>query len=115
MFIAWSRLLRMRANDAVSVPISLEPRSATKPPNGFKRFNIVVEGASPEELSKAWTDLCVPSSATSAAFKSVYPHLTSYRKNRFSFRGGDATAVSTSLKQLFDAQLKKTVSLKVEV
>lgn len=102
------------ALEAVSTPISMEPRSAVRPPNGIKRFTIIVDGASPEELTKAWSDLCVPSSGTSSDFTTVYPNLTSYRKNRFSFRSGDPDAVSTSLKRLFDSKLKKSVTLKVE-
>jgi hypothetical protein len=75
---------------------------------------VVIDGASGEELSKAWSDLCVPSAGSSGDFKAVYPNLTTFSGNRFRFRGGDSNAAKDALKRLFEGKLKKGVSTKVE-
>ncbi len=35
----------------------MEPRPALLPPNGLKRFHVVVDGVSQSELIKAWSEL----------------------------------------------------------
>lgn len=102
------------ALEAVSNPVVMEPKSAVRPPNGIKHYAVVIDGASPEELSKAWSELCTPGSGASADFKSIYPNLTTFQGNRFKFRGGDPNSIKESLKRLIDARLKKPVSAKVE-
>jgi Amt family ammonium transporter len=102
------------ALEAVSVPVDLEPRAAIRPPNGVKHFTVMVDGASGEELSKVWSELCLPSGGASADFKAVYPNLTTFSGNRFKFRGGDANAVKDALKRLFESKLRKEVTAKVE-
>jgi len=102
------------ALEAVGATIVLEPKAAVRPPNGVKHYAVVIEGASGEELSKAWSELCLPGAGSSADFKAIYPNLTTFQGNRFRFRGGDANAIKESLKRLFDARLKKPVNAKVE-
>lgn len=85
-----------------------EPRSASRPPNGLKRFSIVVEGASEEELVHGWSDLCqVGDKPPTAEFKAVYPNLTTIQGNRFNFRGGDPLAMSANLQQLLKQATRK--------
>jgi len=102
------------ALESAALPVTLEPRSAVKPPNGVKHYTVVVEGATPAEVSSTWSELCVPSSATSTDFRSIYPNLTTYAENKFKFRGGDAAATKESLQRLFETRLKKGVSTRVE-
>lgn len=102
------------ALESAAMPVSLEPRSAVKPPNGVKHYTVVVEGATPAEVSAAWSELCVPSSATSSDFKAIYSSLTTFQENKFKFRGGDANAMKDLLKRLFDSRLKKSVATRVE-
>jgi ammonium transporter, Amt family len=83
-----------------------EPRPATVPPNGDKRFTIVVEGAGNGELMHAWSDLCQVGSKPSAAeFRAVYPYFTTVQGNRFRFRGGDPRNLRDNLERLFQDRL----------
>jgi ammonium transporter len=102
------------ALESVSIPLVLEPKAAVRPPNGVKQYSVVVDGASADDLSKAWSDMCTPGSSTSADFKAVYSNLTTFQGNRFKFRGGDSNAIKEGLKRLLEARLKKAVSAKVE-
>ena len=84
-----------------------EPRSAIVPPNGEKRFTIVVEGARPEDLIHAWSELCqVGTQPPAAEFCAVYPFLTTVQHNRFRFRGGDPNAMKDNLQRLFQNRLR---------
>src|SRR5207247_10588620 len=84
------------AMEAVTLAGTAEPRPALVPPNGQKRFHIVIDGASQNDLMKAWSDLCQPGSA-SPDFKAVYPNVTTVQGNRFLFRGGDQARMRDSL------------------
>lgn len=87
-----------------------EPRSAAVPPNGHKRFTVVVQGVSTPELIDAWSKLCQVSAAPpSLQFKTVYPYVTTVQGNRFRFRGGDPKTMSDNLRQLFQNKLEKSV------
>jgi hypothetical protein len=84
-----------------------QPRSASAPPDGFRRFSVVIDGATPSELIQAWSGLCQTSAAPpSAEFKTVYPNLTTVQGNRFRFRSGEPTAISESLQRLFKNTLR---------
>jgi Amt family ammonium transporter len=92
-----------------------EPRAATVPPNGQERFTVVVEGASPPELTSAWSKLCqVGAQPPSEAFRAVYPYVTTVKGNRFRFRGGDKTSMRSNLQRLFQDALGKAVKTQVE-
>ena len=79
-----------------------EPRSAMVPPDGHTRFTVVLEGGSPEEIARNWSELCQAGlSDPKPEFRSIYPYLTTVQGNRFRFRGGDASAMSKSLERLF--------------
>jgi ammonium transporter len=79
-----------------------EPRPATVPPDGHKRFTVVIEGATNGDLIHAWSDLCqIGAKPPTEEFKAVYPYLTTVQGNRFRFRGGDPTAMRDSLQRLF--------------
>jgi Amt family ammonium transporter len=83
-----------------------EPRAATEPPNGHRRFSVVVEGAGNSELIQAWSALCQTGAAPpSPEFKAVYPFLTTVQGNRFRFRGGDSTSIKENLAKLFQSTL----------
>jgi ammonium transporter, Amt family len=84
-----------------------EPRAASAPPNGQKRFTAVVEGASNGDLIHVWSDLCqVGPEPPAAEFKAVYPYVTTVQGNRFRFRGGDQQALRDNLQRLFQDRLK---------
>jgi ammonium transporter len=90
------------ATETVPAGVTSEPRAANVPPNGDKRFVVVVEGLASGELMKLWSDYCQPNpQAPSADFKTVYPYVTTVQGNRFRFRGGDPTAMRDSLQRLF--------------
>jgi Amt family ammonium transporter len=83
-----------------------EPRAAMVPPNGDKRFTVVVEGASNGELIHSWSGLCqAGTKPPSQEFLAVYPYLTTVQGNRFRFRGGDPNAMRANLQRLFQNQL----------
>jgi ammonium transporter len=84
-----------------------EPRPAAVPPNGQKRFTVVVQGAGNGDLIHAWSDLCqVGSKPPSPEFKTVYPYVTTVQGNRFRFRGGDPKVMRESLERLFQDRLE---------
>jgi ammonium transporter len=84
-----------------------EPRPASVPPDGKKRFTAVVEGANNTDLIQTWSELCQAGAHPPAAeFKTVYPFVTTVQGNRFRFRGGDPTAMRDSLQRLFQNHLK---------
>jgi Amt family ammonium transporter len=86
-----------------------EPRAADLPPNGQKRFTVVVEGPGTAELMHTWSNLCQAGSQPVAQeFKEVYPFVTTVQGNRFRFRGGVPTLMRDNLKKLFENRLKGT-------
>jgi ammonium transporter len=83
-----------------------EPRPATRPPDGQKRFTVIVEGVDPQNLIRTWSDLCqVGSRPPSPEFRAVYPYVTTVLGNRFRFRGGDPEAMRDHLQALFKNRL----------
>jgi len=93
---------------------SSEPKSAKMPPGG-KRYSVVVDGATNGELLSAWSEMCQPGKASdAAAFKGVYPFMTTVVGNKFNFRGGDPEAVKINMQKLFSGTLRKNVSLTVQ-
>jgi len=92
-----------------------EPRPALVPPNGEKRFSVVVEGLPNPELIHVWSDLCQPSKEPPAPeFKAVYPFVTTVQGNRFRFRGGDPNAMRESLQRLFQRHANGAVRAHVD-
>ena len=99
-----------------------EPRPATAPPDGQKRFSVIVDGPSATELAKVWADVCQSAAANGDGagsggpleFKTIYPFLTTVQGNRFRFRGGDPAAMSQNLDRLLKARMTKAVSTRVE-
>jgi hypothetical protein len=86
-----------------------EPRSATVPPNGVRRFTVVVEGANNGDLMHTWSGLCQAGDQPPAPeFKTVYPFLTTVQGNRFRFRGGDPGLMRENLERLFQNKLDGT-------
>ncbi|MBY0523982.1 MAG: ammonium transporter [Gemmataceae bacterium] len=83
-----------------------EPRSAAVPPDGKKRFAVVINGADHDEIMSIWSKLCQAGpEAPSPRFKSIYPYMTLVKGNRFQFRGGDPKVVSENLRELFQEHL----------
>jgi ammonium transporter len=94
---------------------SSEPRAADVPPNGEKRFGVVVTGVDQATLLETWSQLCQPTNgAPSADFKLVYPYMTTVKGNRFNFRGGDAEQIRAALERLFRKTLGASVEAHVE-
>jgi ammonium transporter len=91
-----------------------EPRAALVPPNGMKRFTVVVEGADTAELRNTWSELCQTGTAPPAEFRAVYPYMTTVQGNRFRFRGGDPKLLSENLRQLLNHRLSTPVVVHVE-
>ena len=74
-----------------------EPRPAILPPDGHKRFTVVVEGVENNKLIDTWSELCQAGTAPPTPdFRNVYPYMTTVRKNRFQFRGGDPATCGTA-------------------
>lgn len=93
--------------DLVSEQEPQEPRRADVPPNGFKRFSVIVEGIKPKELKDLWSDLCQAGpKPPKPEFKAVYPFVTTVQGNRFTFRGGDPNAMRDNLTRLFELMLR---------
>ena len=85
-----------------------EPRPAAVPPNGQRRFTVVVEGADSADVTHTWSELCQAGPTPPAAeFRSVYPYLTTFQDNRFHFRGGDPELIRQSLEHLLRDRLKE--------
>jgi ammonium transporter len=96
-----------------------EPKAAAKPPaqynGGSKRFGVVVEGADPKELHKAWSELCKPGEAPpKPEFVAVYKHLTTVSGNKFKFSGGDPVEIKKNLAVLFEDAMDVSVKTRVE-
>jgi Amt family ammonium transporter len=86
-----------------------EPKAATVPPDGLRRFTVVVEGAANGDLLHAWSDLCqAGAKPPTEEFKKVYPYLTTVQGNRFRFRGGDPGLMRENLQRLFQDRLNGT-------
>jgi ammonium transporter len=92
-----------------------EPRAATIPPDGEKRFTVIVEGAKNGELIHAWSEMCQagPQPPT-AEFRAVYPYVTTVQGNRFRFRGGDPRTMRENLERLFGDKLHLAIKAHVE-
>ncbi len=79
-----------------------EPRAASVPPDGQRRFTVVVEGVDGDRLIEAWSALCQAGAAPPRPeFLAVYPYVTTVQGNRFRFRGGDPERMRESLARLF--------------
>jgi ammonium transporter len=104
--------LAMETSPSLPTP---EPRAADMPPDGVKRFTLVVNGPTDKELMDVWSDLCRPEGNGSAPeFKSVYPHMTTVKGNRFHFRGGNVSDIQHNLQRLFQTRLKTPVWVQAE-
>ncbi len=87
-----------------------EPRSAAVPPDGQRRFTVVVEGVDNGRLIEAWSDLCQAGPRPpSKEFLEIYPYVTTVQGNRFRFRGGDPQRLRESLAHLFEQAVGGTV------
>jgi len=93
-----------------------EPRPAMVPPNGVRRFTVVVEGADTGELSKTWSELCGAGNGSPPPpeFRAVYPYMTTMQGNRFRFRGGDPKVMSENMRLLLNDRLSTPVQVYVE-
>ncbi len=96
--------------------VAAEPRPASVPPDGHKRFTVVVEGVDPNSLLETWSQLCQPGAAPPAQeFKTVYPAVTTVQGNRFRFRGGNPEQMKDNLERLLRDKLRSsTVRTRVE-
>jgi hypothetical protein len=94
-----------------------EPRPADVPPNGGKRFRVVVEGLTAQKLNDVWSDLCQPQpNGASSEFRAVYPFVTTVQGTTFRLRGGDPETIRTNLEQLLKPHANGTpVKVRVEV
>jgi ammonium transporter len=92
-----------------------EPRPALVPPNGMKRFTVVVDGADAGELKKTWSELCqIGPAPPPTEFRAIYPYMTTMQGNRFHFRGGDRKVLSEDLRRLLQDRLSSPVTVYVE-
>jgi Amt family ammonium transporter len=83
-----------------------EPKAAAVPPNGHRRFTVVVEGAANGDLMHKWSALCQAGGQPAPnEFTTVYPYVTTVQGNRFRFRGGDPVMLRENLEKLFRDQL----------
>jgi ammonium transporter len=102
--------------DLVPEAPMLEPRAAMVPPNGDKRFTVVVEGVKNGDLMHAWSELCQSGPRPpSSEFTSIYPFMTTVQGNRFRFRGGDPAIMKESLQRLFRGHFGDGAAIKTSV
>ncbi len=99
---------------ATEAQLPMEPRPALLPPNGQKRFHVVVEGVPQSDLIKTWSELCQPNDKPLPEFTLVYPNMTTVKGNRFLFRGGDQNQMRDSLQKIFQSRLHAPVRAKIE-
>jgi len=85
--------------------VPAEPRPASAPPNGVRRFTVVVDGATGPELRRVWSDLCQANGSPPSEMKAVYPHMTTVQGNRFRFSGGDPNVMPVQLEKLLSSRL----------
>jgi ammonium transporter, Amt family len=103
------------ATESAAAGVPMEPRAATLPPNGDKRFSVVVEGVPSPDLISVWSDMCQPGTQPpSPDFKAVYPFVTTVQGNRFRFRGGDPGRMKDSLQRLFQERAGGPVKARVD-
>jgi len=97
--------------------LTVEPRAASKPPNGDRRFTVVIDGAKNGELIHVWSDLCqVRSQPPSNEFRKIYPFVTTVQGNRFRFRDGDPKEMRDNLERLFQSNLRgPTIRARIEI
>jgi hypothetical protein len=100
--------------EAALAPAGAEPRAATVPPDGEKRFVVTVNGTPAGELMHAWSELCQHDQTPPAEFRQVYPYMTTVQGSRFHFRGGDPETVRRALEKLFRGSLRLPVEAHVE-
>ena len=94
----------------VSATGEFEPRAASVPPEGRRRFTVVVEGPKNGDLVHTWSELCQPGKQPPPAdFAAVYPFVTTVQGNRFRFRGGDPVLLRESLERLFRDRLSQGI------
>lgn len=92
-----------------------EPKSSKTPAGGDKRFTVVVDGPAATELVEAWSNMCMPNGGkTGAEFKAVYPHMTTVRGNKFTFRSGDPKVMKEKLELLFQSKFKSPIKTSIE-
>jgi Amt family ammonium transporter len=92
-----------------------EPRAATIPPDGEKRFTVIVEGAKNGELIHAWSEMCQAGpKPPSPEFLAIYPYVTTVTGNRFRFRGGDPRTMRENIERLFGDKLHLAIKAHVE-
>ena len=83
------------------VSAGAEPRTALLPPDGKKRFTVVLDGLPADKIATVWSELCQPKNKPTKEFLEVYPKMTSLTGNRFRFLDGDPDKVGASLAKLF--------------
>jgi ammonium transporter len=87
-----------------------EPRPASVPPDGQRRFTVVVEGVDNDRLIEAWSALCQAGvEPPRPEFLAIYPYVTTVQGNRFRFRGGDPERMRESLAHLIQHAVGGTV------
>ena len=93
-----------------------EPRPATVPPNGAKRFTVIVDGVNNGDLMHVWSDLCQTGARpVSPDFTAVYPYMTTVQGNRFRFRGGDPNIIKESMQRLLRSHFGGGAPIKTRV
>src|SRR5262249_13538828 len=84
-----------------------EPRPALAPPNGQKRFTVVIDGVDGEMLRHVWSELCQAGERPpEPEFRAVYPYMTTMQGNRFRCRGGEPSLIQNNLQQLLQKRLR---------
>src|SRR5205807_68232 len=59
-----------------------EPRPASVPPDGNKRFTVLVEGPDVDMLARIWSELCqTGEQPPPPEFRAVYPYMTTLQGN----------------------------------
>jgi Amt family ammonium transporter len=92
-----------------------EPRAARVPPDGHKRFTIVVEGLPAERITALWSELCKPTAPHSTEFRTLYRQFTLLEGTRFRFIGGDPEKVRELLASVLRAADGGKANVRTEI
>jgi Amt family ammonium transporter len=100
------------AKESLSIP--MEPRAAIVPSDGHERYTLMVEGASPKDVMRAWSDICQRGKTPAKEFSEVYSKFTTVNANKFRFMGGDAELTRVAFEKLI-RELLKNPGVKVHI
>ncbi len=85
--------------EGVAAAVLFEPRSASAPPVGGQRFDVVIDNADAARIEDRWRTLCrqstIDGQPSHAGLNAIYPSLLTVRGNVFRFRSPNGASPET--------------------